>query len=46
MTLEAGTKTYSVAPESEAEFRRYTPGSEWLLKVNTFGSVVSVEPAN
>ena len=46
VTLEAGTRTYTITPESESEFRRYAVGSEWLLKVNTFGSILSLEPAN
>jgi len=46
VVFEAGTKTYTITPDSEAEFRRYAVGSEWVLNVNTFGSVVSVEPAN
>lgn len=46
VVFDAGTKTYTITPESEAEFRRYAVGSEWVLNVNTFGSVVSVEPAN
>jgi DNA-directed RNA polymerase subunit RPC12/RpoP/ribosomal protein L37AE/L43A len=46
VVFEAGTKTYTITPESEAEFRRYSVGSEWVLNVNTFGSVLSLEPAN
>jgi hypothetical protein len=27
-----------------AEFARFTLGSEWTLKINTFGALNSVEP--
>jgi len=46
VVFDAGTKTYTITPESEAEFRRYAVRSEWVLNVNTFGSVLSLEPAN
>lgn len=32
-------------PETAAEFSQFKPGSQWTLKVNTFGNVNSVEPA-
>ncbi len=38
-------ETYSYQPSDPAEFARFEPGSRWVLKVNTFGSVVSAEPA-
>jgi hypothetical protein len=46
VVFDAGTKTYTITPESEAEFRRYAVGGEWVLNVNTFGSVLSLQPAN
>ncbi len=46
VVFSANGKTYTITPNSESEFLRYQPGSAWVLNVNTFGSVVSVEPAN
>lgn len=46
VVFNADGHTYTITPGSESEFRRYQPGSAWVLNVNTFGSVVSVEPAN
>jgi ribosomal protein L40E len=46
VSFDADGRTYTVTPESEAEFRRYALGSDWVLNVNTFGSVLSLEPAN
>jgi hypothetical protein len=30
-------------PADDAEFKLFTPGSEWVLVLNGFGDVVSVE---
>jgi ribosomal protein L40E len=38
-------RTYTYTIEDVADFQQFLPGSEWLLTVNTFGSVVSVEAA-
>ena len=45
VTLVGDGETYTYAPESEAEFAQFAPGTRWALAVNTFGSVVGVEPA-
>jgi hypothetical protein len=37
--------TYSYITSDPAEFVRFQPGSQWRLKVNKLGAVVSVEPA-
>jgi ribosomal protein L40E len=41
---EAGQYTYTT--RDPAEFAWYQIGSTWILQVNTFGAVVSTEPAN
>ncbi len=40
---DKGQYTYNVA--SPDEFHKFQIGSQWILKVNSFGNVVSVEPA-
>jgi ribosomal protein L40E len=40
---DQGQYNYSVA--SLAEFQKFKIGSQWLLKINSFGNIVSVEPA-
>lgn len=35
-------KEYS--PDSVAEFQQFQPGSTWTLKINTFGTIMDVEP--
>ncbi len=42
--FSADDKQYSYRLNSPAEFAKFTKGSQWKLKVNTFGSVNSVEP--
>ena len=37
-----GEMNYS--PESIAEYQQFEMGSTWTLKINTFGSILSVEP--
>jgi ribosomal protein L40E len=37
--------TYSYITRNPAEFAQFRPGSQWRLKVNKLGAVVSVEPA-
>jgi hypothetical protein len=41
-TEDGEQKTY--APDSVSEFQQFTVGSTWTLKMNTVGSIVSVEP--
>jgi hypothetical protein len=36
-------KTIEYHPADEAAFRQFTPGSDWVLVLNGFGDVVSVE---
>jgi ribosomal protein L40E len=36
--------TYTYSPDSLVEFQQYEIGSEWQLKLNALGGVVSVEP--
>ena len=45
VTLVGDGETYTFTPDSEAEFGQFTPGSDWVVAVNSFGSVVGVEPA-
>jgi hypothetical protein len=40
---EQGQYTYQ--PSTETEFAKYQVGSRWVLKVNTFNAVMSVEPS-
>jgi len=42
VTFLAGDKRYTYWPDNEQEFKRFTPGSQWTLRVNTFGDVTSV----
>jgi ribosomal protein L40E len=37
-------KSYSYQPANEAEFVQFSPGSQWRLKVNSFGNVVVEGP--
>jgi len=42
--FDTGSDSYSYSPDGQSEFQRYQIGSSWTLNVNTFGSVLSVEP--
>jgi hypothetical protein len=46
VTLVGDGETYTYAPDSESEFAQFSPGSSWLLAVNSFGAVAGVEPAD
>jgi ribosomal protein L40E len=46
VTFLANDKTYGYAPPNADEFQRYSPGSKWVLKINTFGTVTDIQPAN
>lgn len=37
-------KDYTYSPSEQSEFLIYQPGSEWILKINTFDAVMDVEP--
>ncbi len=43
--LDADGKQFIYSPSSLQEFRRFQPGSKWIVKTNAFGGLVSVEPA-
>jgi membrane protease subunit (stomatin/prohibitin family) len=43
--LNADDKTYSLSIRSQAEYEQCQPGTRWKIEVNTFGDVVSGEPA-
>ncbi len=42
--FSAGGKTYQYNPANESEFSQFDPGSQWTLKVNSFGGINSVTP--
>jgi ribosomal protein L40E len=44
ITFNVDGKSYSYQPTSEAEFVRFSPGSQWRLQVNSFGNVVVEGP--
>jgi ribosomal protein L40E len=44
ITFNVDGKTYSYQPANETEFVQFSPGSEWRLKVNSFGSVTVEGP--
>jgi len=41
----AGGKTYTYTTNGTALFSQAQIGSQWILNINTFGSVNSIEPA-
>jgi hypothetical protein len=44
IVFQAGGETYSFQTDDYALFQQASPGSEWQLDVNRFGSVVSIQP--
>jgi hypothetical protein len=42
--MAMGTRTGKLATVSLSEFSRFEEGSRWILQVNAFDTVVSVEP--
>lgn len=46
VVFDVDGKRYTVPVRSVDEYRRYQIGSEWLVEVNGFGSIVSIQPAN
>lgn len=42
--FDADGKQYQYPVDDPADFARFTPGSEWTLKINTFGTLTAVEP--
>ena len=45
IVFETDGGTYSYTTSNVAEFAQFQPGSQWILKVNKLGAVVSVESA-
>jgi hypothetical protein len=45
VVLQTSQGSYDYTPSDAAEFSQFEIGSQWLLNVNAFGTVVSVEPA-
>jgi ribosomal protein L40E len=43
--FEANNGQYTYNVSSLGEFQKFQIGSEWILKINSFGNIVSVEPA-
>jgi len=46
VVFSADGRSYTYRTEDAAEFARFEIGSRWILHVNTFNAVVSVEPDN
>ena len=44
ITFNVDGKDYRYQPANEAEFVQFSPGSQWRIKVNSFGSVVVEGP--
>ncbi len=42
VTFDAGEQTYAYIPTSLEEYNQYTPGSQWILEINTFGGINEV----
>ncbi len=42
--FESNQGNYGYQPASAEEYMRFTPGSNWLLTVNGFNDIVSIEP--
>ncbi len=45
VTFSAGDKRLAYSPKDAAELGKFKVGSQWTLKVNTFGIVTDVQPA-
>ena len=43
--IEANDKTYTYTPKSFDDYQRCQVGSRWQLQVNSFGSIMSLAPA-
>jgi DNA-directed RNA polymerase subunit RPC12/RpoP len=44
VTFDVDGKTYAYHPANQAEYARFSPGSQWRLKVNALGGVVVEGP--
>ena len=44
--FDTDNRSYTYTTDDAAEFARFAIGSPWILQVNSFNAVVSVEPAN
>jgi ribosomal protein L40E len=45
VTFLANDRNHNFTPPNADDFVRYAPGSKWLLKINTFGTITQVRPA-
>ena len=45
IVFEADKGQYTYTVSSLDEFQKFQIGSQWILKINSFGNIVSVEPA-
>lgn len=43
--IHANDRVYDYTPSTFAEYQACQPGSQWKLQVNTFNSIMSIEPA-
>ncbi len=43
VVFQSEDETYTYSVDSAGEFAQFTPGSQWVLVVNTFGSVTGVQ---
>ena len=44
--LSANDEEYTYTPQNWEQYRQCEPGSQWTLEVNTFGSIMSLAPAD
>jgi len=43
VVFHSGDEIYTYSVDSPEEFTQFTPGSQWMLEVNTFGAVTGVQ---
>ncbi|MEZ4646495.1 MAG: zinc finger protein [Chloroflexota bacterium] len=46
IVFDTDGRSYTYSTSNEETFLQCDPGSEWILNVNTFNAVVSIEPSN
>jgi hypothetical protein len=44
VTFSAGGQLYRYTVPDASTFAQFAPGSQWTLKINTFGVLTSVSP--